>query len=149
MNPNEVQVGGEHYQSEFQHWDLMIAWDTHYLLAAATKYVVRWRKKGGLQDLQKAMHYLDKMIDAVGAGKLRPHYEDRWEYRETRSGATEWSPSSEMLAAWNNFVVSNNMDGLLYSFTLQCISWKTISDLLEAKETLNKYTEQHEPETAT
>jgi hypothetical protein len=27
------------------------------------KYVSRWKNKGGLEDLKKARHYLDKLIE--------------------------------------------------------------------------------------
>lgn len=52
-----------HYKSEYLHWDLAIKVPLTYLEGNTTKYVSRWRKKGGGQDLQKAMHYLDKMIE--------------------------------------------------------------------------------------
>jgi hypothetical protein len=36
-----------------------------YLEGCTTKHVARWRKKLGVQDLQKAMHYLDKLIEVA------------------------------------------------------------------------------------
>jgi hypothetical protein len=62
-DPNERQVGGDHYQSPIQHWDLVSSRDMSYLGGQITKYVARWRKKNGIQDLQKAAHFLDKLID--------------------------------------------------------------------------------------
>jgi Protein of unknwon function (DUF3310) len=62
-NPNNRQVGGAHYGlGEYQHWDLV--WDNQmgYFEGQVTKYVTRWRKKGGVQDLEKAKHYCDKLI---------------------------------------------------------------------------------------
>lgn len=56
------QVGGDHYFADFQHWDWVDAIDLHYLPATATKYVARWRKKNGLQDLEKTKTYLDKWV---------------------------------------------------------------------------------------
>lgn len=32
-----------------------------------TKYLTRWRKKNGVQDLEKAKHFLDKFIEEEGA----------------------------------------------------------------------------------
>lgn len=60
MEANEYQIGGEHYQSEYQHWDLVCDTNMHYLLGCATKYISRWRKKNGIQDLRKSLHYLTK-----------------------------------------------------------------------------------------
>jgi hypothetical protein len=64
---NAVQVGGEHYRSQFQHWDWVIANNLGYLEGCATKYIARWRKKNGLEDLLKARHYLDKLIEVAKA----------------------------------------------------------------------------------
>jgi hypothetical protein len=58
------QVGGTHYdraQGGEQHWDLMERYDVAYLEAVASKYPLRWREKGGLEDLRKAVTYLKKM----------------------------------------------------------------------------------------
>jgi hypothetical protein len=62
-DPNSTQVGGDHYRgSDYQHWDHIEAFGHGYLEGCATKYIMRWRQKGGVQDLQKACHYIDKMI---------------------------------------------------------------------------------------
>lgn len=58
---NDRQEGGDHYQgSEYQHWDWVTDAELPYLIGNATKYVSRWRKKNGVQDLKKALHYIDK-----------------------------------------------------------------------------------------
>jgi hypothetical protein len=61
INPNEKQIGGDHYQAEYQHWDFVADNGLGYLEGCATKYLARWPKKNGLQDLQKALHYCEKM----------------------------------------------------------------------------------------
>jgi hypothetical protein len=33
------------------------------------KYVSRWRDKGGIDDLHKARHYLDKLIELARGGE--------------------------------------------------------------------------------
>lgn len=60
---NSRQVGGSHYKSKIEHWDYVLANDIPYLEAQIIKYVSRWRKKNGLQDLQKAKHFLEKLIE--------------------------------------------------------------------------------------
>lgn len=61
---NNRQHGGDHYQkTDYQHWDFICDNGTPYLIGCATKYVARWRKKGGKLDLQKAMHYLEKAME--------------------------------------------------------------------------------------
>jgi hypothetical protein len=62
---NKQQVGGTHYKTAYEHWDLVIdfGWGPEYLASTATKYIARWRKKNGPQDLEKALHYLNKLIE--------------------------------------------------------------------------------------
>jgi uncharacterized protein DUF3310 len=61
---NDHQVGGGHYKTEgLQHWDLVNIFGWDYFQGQITKYLMRWRKKNGLEDLQKARHYLDKYIE--------------------------------------------------------------------------------------
>lgn len=63
INPNAKQIGGEHYREnndKVQHWDIVHFYNMNYFIGNMTKYVCRWRKKGGLKDLEKALHYLEK-----------------------------------------------------------------------------------------
>jgi pentatricopeptide repeat protein len=63
MTANSRQVGGRHYKTEYEHWDLALNIPMGYLVGCSTKYVMRARKKNGLEDLNKALHYLDKLIE--------------------------------------------------------------------------------------
>jgi hypothetical protein len=70
---NENQVGGRHYQSEFMHWDLIELSGIGYLEGIATKYLVRIGRKGeGVQDLQKAKHCVNKLIELSMEGVRSP-----------------------------------------------------------------------------
>jgi hypothetical protein len=60
---NAKQVGGNHYQKSIQPWDYIIANNIGYMEGNIIKYVSRWKEKGGMQDLKKARHYLDKLIE--------------------------------------------------------------------------------------
>lgn len=65
MSANDTQVGGSHYRKTGeQHWDRM--WRMYreaWFVGNVTKYVERYREKNGLEDLRKARHYLDKLIE--------------------------------------------------------------------------------------
>ena len=65
---NLKQVGGKHYRTKYQHWDLMIKYDVPYMEAQMTRYVTRARKKNGIEDLEKGVHYLEKVLSL-------PHYD--------------------------------------------------------------------------
>lgn len=61
MQANENQIGGSHYKSTYQHWDWVTEAEMPYLIAQITRYVSRWRKKNGIEDLEKAAHYMQKL----------------------------------------------------------------------------------------
>jgi len=64
MTANDVQVGGSHYKGKsIQPWDYIAANNLGYFEGNIVKYVSRWRDKGGVDDLKKARHYLDKLIE--------------------------------------------------------------------------------------
>ena len=61
---NETQVGGDHYKEKsIQPWDFIAANHLGYFEGNIVKYVSRWRDKGGINDLKKARHYLDKLLE--------------------------------------------------------------------------------------
>ncbi len=72
MGANERQVAGDHYKASLQHWDVMLDYyGSAFLIGCAVKYITRWRKKGtGLQDLQKAEHYVEKIVEWVEASPI-------------------------------------------------------------------------------
>lgn len=76
MEANSRQVGGNHYLSPIQHWDYIVANDIPYLEAQVIKYLTRWRKKNGLEDVYKAQHYLQKLIE-VEEAKAKPETEEQ------------------------------------------------------------------------
>lgn len=67
MSANERQVGGSHYAKPIQHWDFVVANNIPYLEAQIMKYVFRHREKNGVQDLEKASHFLEKLIEVEKA----------------------------------------------------------------------------------
>jgi hypothetical protein len=64
MKSMDDQIGGNHYKH-------MVIQPLEYALAnnlgicehAVVKYVSRWRAKGGVEDLRKARHYIDILIE--------------------------------------------------------------------------------------
>ena len=65
------QIGGAHYvDKKIQPWDFMESVMTEeqfegYLRGNVIKYLSRYPDKGGRVDLEKAKHYLDKLIELV------------------------------------------------------------------------------------
>lgn len=57
------QVGGTHYQKKIQPWDIIHEWDLDYWRGNVIKYVLRCKEKNGIEDLKKAIHYLEYAIE--------------------------------------------------------------------------------------
>jgi hypothetical protein len=69
MSANDEQVGGTHYKDKsIQPWDYISANNIGYFEGNIIKYVSRWRSKGGIDDLNKAAHYLKKLIELQKEG---------------------------------------------------------------------------------
>ena len=75
MSVNSIQIGGTHYKEmDIQPWDAMKAWMPKeafegYLRGAAIKYLARYDRKGGVEDVRKARHYLDALIESMDGAK--------------------------------------------------------------------------------
>ena len=66
--PSKTQIGGTHYSKhKIQPWDYVAANDLGYFEGSIIKYITRWRDKGGVEDLKKARHFLDKLIEVSSA----------------------------------------------------------------------------------
>lgn len=64
MSANDKQIAGDHYKKKpIQTWDYIAMNDIPFLEGNIIKYVSRWRDKGGMADLEKAKHYLEKLME--------------------------------------------------------------------------------------
>ncbi len=73
-----TQVGGGHYKDmAIQPFEYIHANGIPFAEGCVIKYVSRWRNKAGIQDLKKARHFLDLLIEAeeakVRANKIGAH----------------------------------------------------------------------------
>lgn len=58
------QVGGDHYKRfNIQPIDFIMDNELEWCEANVVKYVTRWQYKNGIEDLRKAMHYLQLLIE--------------------------------------------------------------------------------------
>ena len=64
MSAFKKQVGGGHYKDcAIQPAEYIHKNGIGYMEGNVIKYVSRWRNKNGLEDLKKARHYLDLLIE--------------------------------------------------------------------------------------
>jgi Protein of unknwon function (DUF3310) len=61
--PERRQVGGTHYNSHaIQPFDVIVAYGMDFFEGSAVKYLMRYKDKNGVEDLEKARHYIDILI---------------------------------------------------------------------------------------
>jgi hypothetical protein len=78
MKANEHQIGGDHYaRNTIQPWDYIIANQLGYLEGNIIKYTTRWRRKGGVDDLRKVIHYAEKLIEVEEIKKLKEEHDGK------------------------------------------------------------------------
>lgn len=64
MSAKDIQIGGQHYKDmaiqpvEYIHRNAL-----GFCEGSVIKYVSRWRAKGGVEDLKKARHFIDLLIE--------------------------------------------------------------------------------------
>mgnify|MGYP003669926882 CR=1 FL=1 len=64
----EAQVGGDHYKKfKIQPWEIVDEYDLGFYSGNVLKYLLRV-KTNKLEDLKKARHYLDKLIEDLDEG---------------------------------------------------------------------------------
>ena len=66
---NSYQISGNHYKkfAGAEPWDVVLSWGLGYLDGTALKYIARWKHKNGVEDLKKAVHFLEKLIEVENA----------------------------------------------------------------------------------
>lgn len=70
MSANNTGPG--HYKDKpMQPWDYVVSNNLGYLEGNVIKYITRWRQKDGVQDLRKAKHYIEKLIE-IETGTAAP-----------------------------------------------------------------------------
>lgn len=81
-----MQIGGEHYvkHGKLQPWDIIDHYNLDFYEGNILKYLLRWKDKGGINDLLKAQHFLARKIEWEEARTRNAKVED--EYTKTPWG---------------------------------------------------------------
>jgi hypothetical protein len=65
MKSSKKQVGGNHYlKYKIQPVEFIIKNNIGFVEGNIIKYILRFKEKGGVQDLLKAKHYIELLIDS-------------------------------------------------------------------------------------
>ena len=88
MSALNEQPGGSHYKGKaIQPIQYIHANGLGYCEGNIVKYVSRWRDKNGLEDLLKARHYIDLLIELEGLEKADFGQQNTLDYRDPRTVA--------------------------------------------------------------
>jgi hypothetical protein len=70
MKSSKKQVGGKHYlKYKIQPVEFIIKNNIGFVEGNIIKYILRFKEKGGVQDLLKAKHYIELLIDSTKSSK--------------------------------------------------------------------------------
>jgi len=66
MKSYKKQVGGSHYKKyQIQPVEFIVKNNIGFCEGNIIKYILRFKEKGGVQDLEKAKHYIELLIDST------------------------------------------------------------------------------------
>ncbi len=105
MKPTETQVGGSHYKDmPIQPATFILRNGIGFHEGSAIKYLCRWRKKGGIEDLKKARHFIDMLIeDAEAAAACKAADDKMMDWVEANyEPPGEAEPAPKRKAIWHN-----------------------------------------------
>lgn len=64
VKPLEEQIGGKHYMNySIQPIEYTLKNDLNFCQGNVIKYITRYKDKNGVEDLKKARHYIDILIE--------------------------------------------------------------------------------------
>ena len=63
MSALNKQIGGQHYQTKIQPIDYIFENQLGFIEGNVIKYVSRHRHKNGAEDIKKAIHYLEILLE--------------------------------------------------------------------------------------
>ena len=66
MSAFKKQVGGTHYKDhKIQHYEIIKKNNLNYSQGVVIKYIVRYKDKNGIEDLEKIIHYCQLEIERI------------------------------------------------------------------------------------
>lgn len=128
MTANAIQVGGTHYRTPFQHWDLAHELDLGYFEGQITKYLTRHRFKKGKEDAEKALHFTQKLLELAHANARQPRHKFA-----TVARMTEYAEANKLLP-------------LEYACIMSATGWTMAQDLEMLVERIKRLIRECYPE---
>jgi len=104
----DVQVGGRHYKDlAIQPVEYIHANKLPYLEGNVIKYVTRHRSKAGKQDIEKAIHYLQLILDMDYSEEVDESGNSASEFCDKCNAQDTVLDLAQVSAPWTNYVVES------------------------------------------
>ena len=66
-----TEIRPNHYNQGIECWDYIVSHNMDFLTGNVIKYVTRYKDKNGIEDLYKALTYLNKLIEVENAHNVQ------------------------------------------------------------------------------
>ena len=126
VKANNKQVAGSHYKSAIEPWDVITEWELGYLDGSAVKYLARWRKKNGVEDIMKAIHFLEKLVEVENARLQRLQAQDA----PVRQGDAQTPSEARISKCVGQSDASNGRAKINYQFDQVSYRPTNLSDII-------------------
>lgn len=117
MSAKNNQIGGNHYSKlAIQPMEYALKNNLNYAQSNAIKYITRYKDKGGIHDLHKAIHCIELLIQheseaqSIAAGWTPGAIEAAAFRKSCGSAEVEWPEESRI-----DVIGQNGNDGAVYS----------------------------------
>lgn len=105
LKANDKQIGGQHYKKGGEeHWDRIYRlYGRGYFVGNITKYAERYHEKNGKEDLEKVIHYAQKLIELEYPATTNPEYAPLPSFPQVKSTGWVNFVFEGATAEWNLF----------------------------------------------
>lgn len=127
---NATQVGGTHYKTAFEHWDLAHEANLGYFEGQISKYITRHRSKAGEVDVKKALHLCDKLVELVLYKGRKPQH----------------APLGLSMLRMTQYAEANELQPLEYACVNSICGWCEVEDLFALRDHIKRILRECYPE---
>lgn len=95
MSALKEQIGGGHYKDlAIQPVEYIQKNNLGFIEGSCIKYLTRWKTKNGVEDLKKARHFLDLLIEMEGEQETLIWPQETQEHEERQQAVSQNGPSA-------------------------------------------------------
>jgi len=96
------QINPDYYKNKIQVTDFIVEYKLDFLEGNIIKYIVRHKKKNGLEDILKAVWYIDKLLEDNYGTTLQEHLKEYTQEAKTKYASRGPNGSDEKKESMGN-----------------------------------------------